>query len=597
MAVVHLTGDTSLLAPLRERISQGAAVVLDDDTVSALRETAARILDAEPVVGAARTPLPATDTLIDMMSVCAGELIAPEYVPMLLDEAVFDDDLRSFSWCSRPSADILDRFHVLVIGAGMSGICAAIRLREAGIPFTVVDRNDDVGGTWLENRYPGCGVDTPNHLYSYSFAPNPAWPRYFSKRDEILDYFRTCADEYGVLEHTRFGTEVARADYVKDTQSWSVELRDRSGAVTTMRANVVVSAVGMLNRPRMPDLVGMSEFTGDLFHSARWPDGLDITGKRVAIIGTGASAIQLGPTIANDSAEVRVFQRSAPWVIPDGNYHRDVSPEAQWLFEHLPYYASWYRFRLLWMYGDRVHSRLTHGGNELQLRLLAHLSHELCDRDDLFAATTPTIPPYGKRMLVDNHWFSFLRREDVRLVTAPIERLDRSGIVTCDGEHHDADVIVFATGFDATTVMGSVDLHGRSGRSLREQWGDNARAYLGITVPDYPNLFCLYGPNTNLAFGGSAIFHSECQVSYLMGCLRLMLEGGWRSLECRAEVCDEYNERVDDANNRMPWGAADVENWFKNSAGRVVTNSPWRMVDYWSWTREPDPADYVMERG
>jgi 4-hydroxyacetophenone monooxygenase len=596
MAVVHITGDITPLARLRAALATGTPARLTDSEIAALRETAAAYLDRVATAGDELPPLPPNDALVDMMSVSAGEVIPPEYLPMLLDEAAFYDDRRSFRWRARPSTDVLSRFHVLVVGAGMSGICAGIRLRQAGIPFTVIEKNDDVGGTWLENRYPGCGVDTPNHLYSYSFARNAAWPRYFSKRDEILGYFRRCADEYGVREHIRFGTEVIRADYVAATGIWSVELRDAKGARSTTTANVVVSAVGLLNRPKMPVIHGMASFAGESFHSSRWPDGLDVTGNRVAVIGTGASAIQIAPTIADAATEVRVFQRSAPWVMPDPKYHRAVSPEEQWLFAHLPFYASWYRFRLLWMFGDRVHARLTNGTDEIRSRLLVHLMHELDGRDDLIKSTTPTMPPYGKRMLVDNNWFTFLRRDDARLVTAPIERIDRTGVITADGDHHDADVIVYATGFDATNVMASLELRGRSGRSLREQWGDDARAHLGMTVPDFPNLFCLYGPNTNLAYGGSAIFHTECQVTYVMECLRAMIEGGWRALECRAEAHDEYNERVDVANERMPWAGGDVGNWFKNSNGRVVTNSPWRMVDYWSWTREPDFADYLIER-
>ena len=598
LSVVHLTGDTGPLPRLRAALDAGLPVRLTDAEIAVLRDTAASLLDLAggdtPL-----TPLPALppkDVLLDMMSVSAGEVLPAAYLPLLVDEAAFYNDPRAIAWDPPPPPGALDQFRVVVVGAGMSGICAAIRLRQARIPFTVIERNDDVGGTWLENRYPGCGVDTPNHLYSYSFARNPSWRRHFSKRDEILDYFRRCADEHGVREHVRFGTTVLRADYESTTGTWSLQLRDRDGSTSEITANVLITAVGLLNRPKLPSIDGMVTFEGESFHSARWPDGLDVTGKRVAVIGTGASAIQIAPTIADAAAEVRVFQRSAPWVTPDPNYHRDVTPEEQWLFAHLPFYASWYRFRLLWLYGDRVHGRLLAGSDALRPRLIEHLVRELEGREDLIEQTTPTMPPYGKRMLIDNHWFEFLRRDDARLVTEAIERIDGAGVVTSDGEHHDADVIVYATGFDATAVLSSLELHGRSGRSLRERWGDSARAHLGITVPDFPNLFCLYGPNTNLAFGGSAIFHAECQVTYVMECLRAMLDGGWCAIECREDAHDDYNDRVDAANARMPWGSADVDSWFKNDQGRVVTNSPWRLLDYWTWTRQPDFADYVIKR-
>jgi 4-hydroxyacetophenone monooxygenase len=596
MSVVQLSGDTTVLSRLRAALDAGAPARLTDAEKAWLQATAAALMEKYDGSGEL-PPLPSHDVLLDMMSVSAGELVPPEYVSMLLDEAAFyEPDPRAFRWRNPPPPDALDTFHVLVVGAGMSGICAGTRLAQAGIPFTVIESNDDVGGTWLENRYPGCGVDTPNHMYSYSFAPNPSWPRYFSKRDEILGYLRRCADEHDVRTRVRFGTKVARAEYVAAEDVWAVELHSR-GAVSTVRANAIISAVGLLSQPKLPAIDGMSSFAGPSFHSARWPEDLDVTGKRVAIVGTGASAFQIGPAIADDAAEVRVFQRSAPWVMPDPTYHREVSPEAQWLFEHVPFYAGWYRFRLLWMFGDRVHASLVRGSDEHRPRLLAHLMRELEGRDDLITAVTPTIPPYGKRMLIDNHWYRFLRRDHVRLVTAPIAHVDAAGVVTADGEHHDADVIVYATGFDASNVLSSLELRGRSGQLLRERWGDSPRAYLGMTVPDFPNLFCLYGPNTNLAHGGSAIFHTECQVTYVTGCLRALLEQGWRAIECREDVHDEYNERVDAANERMPWGQGQVGNWFKNSTGRVVTNSPWRLVDYWAMTRQPNFSDYVIHTG
>jgi 4-hydroxyacetophenone monooxygenase len=541
-------------------------------------------------------------TLAEMMSTCVGEPVGPEYVRPLLED-------MGFAPVPAPPPVQADDFRVVVVGAGFSGVCAAIKLQEAGIPYVVLEKNDDVGGTWLENVYPEAGVDTPNHFYSFSFAPKRDWRHYFSKQPEILGYLRECVERFGIGDHVRLGTTVQEARYDEAAQRWDVTVTTAGGATETLRANAVITGLGQLNRPKMPAIDGIDDFAGTLFHTARWPADLDLSGRRVAIVGTGASAMQVARTTAEAAGHLTIFQRSPQWVVPNTDYHRRVSDRKIWLMEHLPYYSAWYRFTLFWRYADGLHphievdpewphpERAVNARNDRHRRFLArHIEAELAGRPDLLAIAMPTYPPYGKRMLMDNDWFRTLRRDDVTLVSAPIARVVPEGIELEDGTVEPFDVIVMATGFEATRMLHPVELVGRDGRSIHDFWdGDDARAHLGITVPGYPNLFLLLGPNTGLGHGGSALFHVETQVRYAVACITRMIDEGLGSMEPRTAVFEDYNARVDAQHARMVFAHPGMRNWYKNAAGRVVTLSPWRLVDYWSMTREPDPDDFVTE--
>jgi 4-hydroxyacetophenone monooxygenase len=553
----------------------------------------------------ANPPPPSPDRLITMLSVCLGEPVSPEYATMMLEEmSVLPRDVEWSPDVTPPIAD----FRVAIIGAGVSGICAAIKLRQAGIAYTVFDKNPSLGGTWFENRYPGCRVDTPSHLYSFSFSPNHDWSNYYARRPEIHEYLVRCAIEYGVVNDIRFSAEVTAASFDDDTGRWTVTVRRADGTEEEHEANAVISAVGQLNRPAVPKIPGAETFTGPAFHTARWPDDVEVAGRRVAVVGTGASAMQVVPSIAEEVSSLTIFQRSPQWAAPNPNYLREVSAEAKVLFNELPYFAEFYRVQLVWRFNDLIHKSLQvdpSWRNPLSINevneghrqyLTRYIEQELGDRTDLYDVAIPSYPPFGKRMLMDNGWFRTITRPNVRVVTDRIERIEPHGIRTADGEHHPIDVIVYATGFDAHHMLAGVDVRGRDGRSLRDEWGDDdPRAYLGMTVPGFPNLFLLYGPNTNLGHGGTIIFHAECQVRYVVSMLVTMLESGIRSIEVRRDVCDEYNQRVDEAHSKMVWTHPAMETWYRNARGRVVTNSPWRLIDYWKMTREVNLTDYDLE--
>lgn len=610
MVLVHLTGEEHWLdevAPhitgpwnFHENAPETLKQRLRDRLRAALRDFAAsgRPLPSEPP----------PHLLHRMMSVGVGQTIPEEYIPMILEEMMLGaGDPKTVAWRTQPDPERLSGFKAVIIGAGVSGLGMAIKMQEAGIPFVIYERNPTVGGTWYENGYPGCAVDTPNHFYSLSFEPNHDWPDHFSKRNELWAYLERLADKYDIHRHISFNTEVTAARWDNARKRWSVTVEGPAGA-NTVEANALITAVGQLNRPAIPPFPGLDDFAGPCFHTARWDASQDLKGKRVAMIGTGASGMQVGPTIAPEVAQLTIFQRSPHWAVYNPNYHRSVSPGKMAALKHLPFYAKWYRFQLLWASADGLHASLhvdpawphpdqslNPANQKFRDELVAYIKSQIGDDPDLLTKVIPPYPPYGKRMLRDNHWYKSLTRPNVELVTTPIERITPDAIVTQDGESYPADILVLATGFQAQKMLAPMHIVGRDGRTVRDLWGDDdPRAYLGITAPNFPNMFMLYGPGTNLAHGGSAIFHTECQIRYIMQCLREMIESGAEAMECRQAPFEAFNELLDATHRKMVWAHRGVGNWYKNKSGRVVTNSPFRLVDYHDMTAKLDRNDYVM---
>lgn len=611
MVVVQSTGDRSWLG---ERYRPARTKGLSDDDTGQLPpevqdEIRAAALDAmlgwrdgRPVA----IEHPEHDLLLEMMRLYVAEPVPDVYAAMMAHEL----GVQAASHVE-PAAEIEvpEGFGVLVIGAGVSGLCAGVSLSRAGIPFTIVERNATVGGTWLANRYPGCGVDTPNHLYSFSFAPND-WSHYFAQRDELYTYLERIADEHDLRPRIRFETEVVAATYDEGTQEWAVEVETSEGSRETLHASVVVSAVGAFNKPKLPSIRGLDRFAGPAPHTAAWPEaGIELEGRRVAVIGNGASAMQLVPAVAGTAERVTVFQRSPQWAAPFEKFHTPVPEPVRMLMRDVPLYRAWYRLRQAWIFNDRIYDALHRDPdwphpersiNEVNDKhrefFTRYILSELGDRQDLADAVVPDYPPFGKRMLLDNRWFRTLTRKDVELVTDPVAEIRADGVVTADGSEHKADVLVLATGFDVVRFLAPMEIRGRSGATLSETWdGDNARAYLGLAMPDFPNFFCLYGPNSQTGHGGSVIFIIEIQMHYVMSVLRQMLAAGIGSVECRQEVHDEYNERVDAEHEEMVWTHPGMDTYYRNSRGRVVVNNPFRVVDYWHTTRNAALGDFRVK--
>lgn len=611
-ALVHLTGDPAWLRsewrPAYTPLSRGETGVAPEEQAKMRAAAKAALIDffegRRPM-----PPPPGAELVRQMMSFVAGADIPDGYGEFLSDELALDSHSTKEPNWSPETRTAARRLHVLVVGAGMSGLLTALRLEQAGVAFEVVEKNADVGGTWFENSYPGCRVDSSNHIYSYSFEPNHFWPQHFSTQPVLLDYFRGVAQRYDLKKRVRFETAVEEMVWDDNRALWKVRLKTPRG-VEQVEANAVITAVGQLNRPRYPEIKGRDRFAGPAFHSAEWRHDVDLAGKRVAVIGTGASAYQFVPEIAGKVASLTVFQRTPPWGFPVPHYHEDVPEGMNWLMEHVPYYDKWYRFWMFWMVTDGLLPMVTADPNwqgpstavsELNLgfreMIAGAIAAQAPGRPDLVEKVVPTYPVGGKRSLLDNGvWMAALQRENVELVTEPIAEITDSGIVTADGAARDFDVIIYGTGFHASKFLWPMKIKGRGGVDLHETWDGDARAYLGMTVPSFPNLFMIYGPNTNIVVNGSIIFFSECSVRYIVGCLKLLADSGMAAMEPRREVFEAFNVKVDAANSLMAWGAPQVTSWYKNEKGRVSQNWPFALIDYWRDTLAPDPKDFVLTR-
>ncbi len=613
-ALVHLTGDIGLITgdikPIYDFFGDGQGGLTEKQRarVQAYAFDAIKSFLAQGKTKLARPP---AQTVRRLMNFVAGAEIPEHYAPFLLEELALEGgDPKAGDWGEDIPCNIKQSFQVLIIGAGMSGILAAIRLQQAGVPYTIVDKNSDVGGTWFENTYPGCRVDNPNHLYSYSFEPYYDWPQHYSTQDELYAYFRRVAEKYGVRQKVRFDTEVVEAVYDERRCLWSVHLRTKRGNEERLEANAIISAVGQLNRPKFPDIKGFEKFKGVRFHSGAWDHSTVLKGKRVAVIGTGASAFQFVPAIAAEVSKLFVFQRTPPWLAPTPDYHEKVGEGQKWLLKHVPFYARWYRFWLFWMLTDSIYPlvkadpawngpKTAVGAANDMLRevLVQYLKVQTGGDEAFFRKCLPLYPPGGKRTVRDNGvWIAALKRPNVELVTEQIREITANGIVTGDGKEYAVDAIICGTGFQASGFLQPMKFKGRGGIDLHGQWGGDARAYLGITVPGFPNLFMMYGPNTNIVVNGSIIFFSECEIRYIVGCIEMLLRNGCAVMEPKKSVHDAYNEAIDAANALMAWGVPQVTSWYKNAKGRVTQNWPFPLVDYWSRTREPDPADFEFHK-
>jgi len=608
-ALAYLTGDMALVgSDLRPRASGPSVVLAAQGGMTPAQQALARRRALGALIAfrdGGCVPAPPPARLTDqraLMTFMAGD-VDDRYLSMLAFELGLPSDADAPGWTKEAVAPGRN-FRVAVIGAGMSGLAAAYRLLQAGIDFVVFERNDDVGGVWLENDYPGCRLDTSNFCYSYSFLQRDDWPHQYSRGPEIRGYFQDASEQLGLREHIRFGTPVRAARFDEQAGEWLVTV-EAGGRSETASFSAVISAVGQLNQPNIPDIAGAADFGGISFHSARWDHDASMRGKRVGVIGSGASGYQVVPSIAGEAGEMRLFLRNPPWTVPTPNYHAPVNPGLAWLFRVVPSYHRWFRFYQFWtsVEGRRDFAAadpawhqpgsVSAKNQELRETLTRHLMAEYEGRPDLQRVMIPRHPPYGKRMLRDNGvWAKALKQPNVTVVSDRIERITPAGIVTADGTEHELDVIVYCTGFHAWRFLGGIEVTGTGGADLHQRWGQDPAAYLGITVPGFPNLFCLYGPNTNLVVNGSIVMFSECAAHYVMECLRALLERGDQVMDLRPEVLGSYQASIDAANALMAWGAEGVDNWYKSPTGRVSQNWPLATIEYWDLTRAPDPGHY-----
>jgi cation diffusion facilitator CzcD-associated flavoprotein CzcO len=477
---------------------------------------------------------------------------------------------------------------VVIVGAGFGGIAAAIELRRHGFEdVNILEASDDLGGTWHDNTYPGCACDVPSHLYSFSFAQRRDWTRLCSPQPEILDYLRGVAREHGVDRRIAFGRRVTACAWDDEALEWTVTTDDGRAQA----ADAVVLATGQLHQPALPRLPGADAFTGHAFHSARWDHAHDLRGQRVGVIGTGASAVQFVPEIAGVARSVTIFQRTGNWFLPRRN--RAYPPPIRTAIRRLPGLQA-YRRRFVFHYCEGLTLAIRRPrtvGRALGLRSAAFMRWQLRGRPDLRRAAWPDYTFGCKRVLFSSAYLPALRRPDVELVTAAIERVDGDAVVTADGARHQVDCLIYATGFRTNDFMFPMAITGAGGADLRDVWAGGAHAHLGLTVPGFPSLFVLYGPNTNTS-GGSIVFYLELQAAYVRQALQAVRERGAAALDVRAEVEAAADRALQARFAGTAWTRCD--SWYRTPGGRIVANWPGFMREYEAAVRRLDPSEFTF---
>jgi 4-hydroxyacetophenone monooxygenase len=584
--VTHLSADPSAVPDLRDRaqIEAAAAAVLP------------AYLSGEKVAAP-----PSDEVLQAAMNLAVGHEVPAAY-RQLVREQTGIGPVEPLAPLAPP-----EDFHVVIIGAGVTGVLAARVLDELGLHnFTVLEKNPEPGGTWWQNCYPGCRVDTPSLLYSFTFDQDPGWPEHFSRQPELLRYVNRVATRSGITDRLRCNTEVIAMTWDQNTACWLLDVRTGDGATSRISANAVVAALGLLRVAKYPDIPGREDFAGSSMHSAHWNHDVELTGARVGVIGTGASANQIVPAIAPVAGDVVIYQRTPHWVASHPKYGKKLDGIEKRLYEQIPTYREWNRFSESWKFGDGVtpmvkndpswpnpERSVSAASDKLRVQLTEYIHTQLADRPELLDKVLPNFPPYGKRLLVDNGWYQALRRDNVRLVTSPIQRITADGVTTNAGADT-LDVIVYATGFLADRVLWPIQVTGADGVDVTARLEQAPEAYLGMSALYCPNLFITPGPNGILGHAGNGVFFAECHVRYIVECLRAIFESGGRSMTVREPVLRTYVEELCAELPKYVQSLPGLENWYRGDRDRVTTIAPKTVLEFWQDCRAPRDDAYTF---
>lgn len=609
MMTAHLSNEPSVLRPeWRIHPAQLPNGTLPEPIDREAREECIRILAKLREAGIKLPERPSGAVFASIAEWALQTDFDPTDLPVLEDFLSFDhEDRRAPDWTLDDLAPDRD-FRVVIVGAGISGLLLGARLKQAGVPFVIYDRETDVGGTWKANTYPGARVDVPSHLYVYSFIPYD-WSAYFAEQTEVLQYLKEFATRFNLYPHIRFATEVTEATWDEDARQWRVSVLDADGVRATDWGSLFVSAVGQLNKPLVPQFPGAESFSGPSFHSATWDHSVDLADKRVGVIGTGASGLQIVPAVAEIAESVTVFQRNAPWLRFTPELRDPIDENERSAFLQLPTYRAWYRVAAFLpklrgslrdvtvdlQYPPSEHA-VSAANAEMRESLESALRAQASDSPELQEIIIPTYPPGAKRIVRDDgSWVSTLARDNVSVVASPISSITRDGINTEDGRSHALDAIVYSTGFNAAEFIVPLEVHGVGAQKLSDLWRDDPASYFGLSVPGFPNFFCLFGPNTGVLVHANLVFFFECQVTHIMEATRRLISEDATRIEVREEVFKNHIDEVQAANALRSWGWSGVSSWYKNRHGRSPIMWPLPTRDYWQGTRTVEDSAYRIE--
>jgi 4-hydroxyacetophenone monooxygenase len=589
------------------------AVLADSADLELLQAKAAAFLKARRDAGTGDLGAESPERLPHSLALVAGiEQLPDSEFTLWEEELALDPWARGLVWEQVPPPERLHGMSVMVIGAGMGGLNAAVQLKHAGIDFTVVEKNSGVGGTWFENRYPGARVDSPSRSYTHIFGVDYHPPYAWCTSDENRKYFDWVADTYGVREKIIFDTEVTSIVWHEDASEWEITASGPEGK-RVWRANVVITAVGFLSRPNLPEIEGASDFEGPAFHTARWPQDLDLRGKRVAVIGTGCTGYQMIPEIALEASHVTIFQRTPQWVFDFPGYLAPNPAQVMWLDRNFPLYTNFARFRANWLARPEMAARMfdidpdfddPHARSPFNKRLreerIEWLHQRFADRPELIEKMIPDHPPFSARpVFVDSEYsiIDALLRENVTLVTDGIRRITRGGVQAEGGTEHEVDVIVYATGFKANDFLWPMEVRGRDDRRVEELWAkDGPRAYLGAMLPGFPNFFMLYGPNTNPFGGGLGVVnHEEMVTRFALELVANLILNDKHSVDVTEDGYWRYNDRLDQRDALKIYRDPRANNYYRNGHGRSAVNCPFPATDMWQFLRTPNFDELVIE--
>lgn len=604
LALLQVTGDDDLrnMRTRRHAIRGGAmfAHVLAEEDVPALKEKAFAYLTGRSA-DASTPPPPSKVEAKKLIDIFGDEPVPDREYDYHYEELAYEEFPRDAQWSDKkPSAEKIAEFKIVVIGGGISGLAAAVQFSRLGLNFQVLERQGAIGGTWLLNSYPDARVDTSSYLFQFKFFKNYPWSEYFASAGETRKYLDNVAEHYKVKDRFYFNREVVEAVWLEDQSEWKLTVKHADGHEETLRCNAIVSGSGLFATPNEhPDIKGIDDFRGSIFHTARWDHSVEYKDKRVALLGTGSTGTQLAPSVAAAAKQFTVFQRTPNWIMNMDGYRAFVTPHERWLFDTMPYYWNWFCYSAhvtsqQLQYMQNIDPEWQKQGgiiNERNDRVRANLTEYIKSQAEgipgLLEKILPKHAPLVRRLVVDNGFYSMLRRDNVELVDDKIDQFTETGIKTADGKVREFDVVILGTGFKVTKYFWPCKYVGRKGASTDALWSkDGPRSYLGLALPGFPNFFSFYGPNHQPRSGG---FYSwgEIWARYTALAFIHLIENGKKSMECRRDVFDDYQIRLDQAGEDLIW-EMEGNGYYVNEFGRQSVNAPWHTADYHEMVSKPN---------